>query len=287
MPAHERAGTAWLPPTPFLADWLFVHAERTPDAPAVASPTVRLTYGGSRRPRPGPRRPPRRDWDSGPAAASSSPCRTVPPRSSRDSRSTRIGAISVEVSREWSGDVLGDVVERSGCRHAFIWARDAPEVEHVPAGRTSSGPGCSTTSRCRRGIGAALGRCPHGCFCRMGARPAPSVARRSAAARILDPDQAGPRAVHVRQHRATPRRDPDVPQHRCQQPVDRGRTSVSGRRRPGDADPARSPTATGGACCRPTCSWAGRSSSTTARPSRGRSWRRWQPKAARGLPASR
>ena len=31
--------------SPFLPHWLFAHAERAPDAPAVATPTARLTYG--------------------------------------------------------------------------------------------------------------------------------------------------------------------------------------------------------------------------------------------------
>ena len=31
--------------SPFIQDWLFAHASRRPEAPAVATPTVRLSYG--------------------------------------------------------------------------------------------------------------------------------------------------------------------------------------------------------------------------------------------------
>jgi long-chain acyl-CoA synthetase len=30
--------------SPFLPDWVFAHAERNPDSPAVASPETRLSY---------------------------------------------------------------------------------------------------------------------------------------------------------------------------------------------------------------------------------------------------
>jgi long-chain acyl-CoA synthetase len=36
-----------------------------------------------------------------------------------------LGATSVEVSRAWGSQILGDIVRRSGVRHAFVWARDA------------------------------------------------------------------------------------------------------------------------------------------------------------------
>ena len=31
--------------SPFISDWVLTHAERTPEAPAVATPDVRLSYG--------------------------------------------------------------------------------------------------------------------------------------------------------------------------------------------------------------------------------------------------
>lgn len=113
-----------LPPTPFLADWLWFHAERRPGAPCVAAGEVRLTYGDlasrvhalaadlSRR-GVGPRTRVLMALSNTPAAIIGGLAINL------------LGATSVEVSRSWSAEVLGDVVARAGTRHLIVAARDA------------------------------------------------------------------------------------------------------------------------------------------------------------------
>ena len=125
--------SAWLPSTPFLPDWLFDHADRTPAAPAIASPTVRLTYaelaghvlamaGHMARLGLVPGDRVLLALPNGPAAVVVGLALNA------------IGAVSLEVSREWGGDVLEGIVERAGCRRAVIWARDASRWTERAAG---------------------------------------------------------------------------------------------------------------------------------------------------------
>jgi long-chain acyl-CoA synthetase len=46
-----------------------------------------------------------------------------------------LGGTSVEVSRDWSPEVLGDIVSRSRVRQAFVWGRDARAWASVLSGR--------------------------------------------------------------------------------------------------------------------------------------------------------
>ena len=110
--------------SPILHDWMLEHAQVRPGAPAVATPSVRLTYGelaervqalaghlASAGVRPGDR------------VLLALPNLAATVVAGLAVHST--GATSVEVNREWGADVLGDIVARSGVRHAVIWGRDA------------------------------------------------------------------------------------------------------------------------------------------------------------------
>jgi acyl-CoA synthetase (AMP-forming)/AMP-acid ligase II len=46
-----------------------------------------------------------------------------------------LGAIAVEVNREWGADVLSSIVAQSRARQAFVWGRDAPAWGRVAAGQ--------------------------------------------------------------------------------------------------------------------------------------------------------
>ncbi len=123
-----------LPPTSFPGDWLAFHARRRPDAPAIASRTARLTYGELA--------------ENVSALAGALARHGVEPRTKvllalPNSAATvvaglainTLGATSVEVSREWSADVLGDIVARSGTRHVIIAGRDATTWGEALAGQ--------------------------------------------------------------------------------------------------------------------------------------------------------
>ena len=126
--AHARGVTS-----PFLHDWLFFHSERTPDAPAVATPTMRLSYGDlADRVRTlaghlaasgiGP-------GDRVLIALPNAPATVV-----TGLAVNALGGTAVEVNRTWSKDVLAEIVTRSRLRGAFVWGRDARTWGTVLAG---------------------------------------------------------------------------------------------------------------------------------------------------------
>ena len=110
--------------SPFIHEWLFEHAARRPDAPAVATPTARLSYGElAERTRAlagqlaaaGVRR-----GDRVLAALPNTPATVVASLAVH-----ALGGTAVEVNREWSADTQRAIVAQSGVRHAFVWGRDA------------------------------------------------------------------------------------------------------------------------------------------------------------------
>jgi long-chain acyl-CoA synthetase len=118
--------------SPFLHEWLFAHAERRPEAPAVATPAVRLSYGElADRVRalagqlsgngvgPGARVI---------LALPNSPATVVAALAVN-----ALGATAVEVNREWGAEVLAGIAVQSRARHAVIWARDVRAWEQVCA----------------------------------------------------------------------------------------------------------------------------------------------------------
>jgi acyl-CoA synthetase (AMP-forming)/AMP-acid ligase II len=110
--------------SPFIQDWLFEHAARRPEAPAVATPTVRLSYGelaarvealAAQLAASGVRR-----GDRVLAALPNSPATVVASLAVH-----ALGGTTVEVNREWNVDTQREIVAQSGVRQAFVWGRDA------------------------------------------------------------------------------------------------------------------------------------------------------------------
>lgn len=110
--------------SPFLHDWLQGHADRRPEAPAVATPTDRLSYGdlaqrvrslaghlAATGVRPG---------DRVLVALPNSPATVVAGLAIH-----AVGATAAEVNRAWGPETLEAIATRSGVRHAFVWGRDA------------------------------------------------------------------------------------------------------------------------------------------------------------------
>ncbi len=110
--------------SPFLHRWVQAHAEQRPDAPAVATPAVRVSYRQlAERVEalaghlvqagvcPGERVL---------AALPNAPATVVASLAVQAA-----GGIPVEVNREWNAEVLAAIVAKAGVRHAFVWGRDA------------------------------------------------------------------------------------------------------------------------------------------------------------------
>ena len=112
------------PASRLVHEWLLHHAERRPEAPAIATIDVRLTYGqlaervrtlASHLAAAGVRR-----GDRVLAALPNTPATVAASLAVQ-----LLGGTCVEVNREWSADVQRAIVARTGVRHAFVWGRDA------------------------------------------------------------------------------------------------------------------------------------------------------------------
>jgi acyl-CoA synthetase (AMP-forming)/AMP-acid ligase II len=110
--------------SPFLPDWVLAHAERHPDAPAVASPEARLSYGDLAERM--------RVLSGSLAAAGVGPGERVlialpnmPAGVVAGLALQALGACVVEMNRQWGADVFRAVAEQTGARHAFVLGRDA------------------------------------------------------------------------------------------------------------------------------------------------------------------
>ena len=123
-----------LPVTSFLPDWLYFHAERTPDAPAVASPTTRLSYGELAE-RVHILAGHLAAQGIGPGSRVLLALPNTPATVVAGLAVNALSAISVEVDRDWSAGVLGEIVTKSRARHAFVWGRDARTWATALAGR--------------------------------------------------------------------------------------------------------------------------------------------------------
>jgi acyl-CoA synthetase (AMP-forming)/AMP-acid ligase II len=110
--------------SPFLPDWVFAHAERNPDSPAVASPETRLSYRelaervralsallGANGVGPGERVV---------IALPNLPAAVVAGLAVQT-----LGACAVELSREWGADAFRAMLGQIRPRHAFVLGRDA------------------------------------------------------------------------------------------------------------------------------------------------------------------
>jgi len=120
--------------SPFLHDWLFAHAARRPGAPALATPTLRLTYGElAERVRAlaghlaasgvGP-------GDRVLLALPNTPATVV-----AGLALNALGATAVEVNREWSPEIVAGIAAQTGARQAVVWGRDARALGRVHAAR--------------------------------------------------------------------------------------------------------------------------------------------------------
>jgi acyl-CoA synthetase (AMP-forming)/AMP-acid ligase II len=109
--------------SPFPHDWLFAHADRRPDAPAVATPTTRLSYGEvAQRVRAFAAHLVADGVRAGDRVLLALP--NVPATVVAALAVQVVGGIPVEVNREWGAAVLADIVGRTGVRTAVIWGRD-------------------------------------------------------------------------------------------------------------------------------------------------------------------
>lgn len=120
--------------SPFLPDWLFFHADRRPEAPAVAMPAVRLSYGDlAGRVRALAGHLAARGLSPGDRVLVALP--NVAAMVVAGLAVQMLGGTVVEVNREWGPEVLARIVERSGSRHAVLWGRDAVLWTKALAGR--------------------------------------------------------------------------------------------------------------------------------------------------------
>jgi long-chain acyl-CoA synthetase len=118
--------------TPFLHEWVRIWADERPDAPAVATPGHRLSYGDLAKRveelaghlaeagvRPGARLL---------VALPNTPATVVASLAIQAA-----GATAVEVNREWAPDTQASIVAQAGVRQAFVFGRDARAWGRVAA----------------------------------------------------------------------------------------------------------------------------------------------------------
>ena len=110
--------------SPFMHDWLFYHAARTPEAPAVATPSVRLSYGvladrvrvlAAHLATAGIRQQDRVVVALPNTAATVVASLAI----------NMVGGTAVEVNPEWGPEVIAEILAKTGARRAFAWGRDA------------------------------------------------------------------------------------------------------------------------------------------------------------------
>lgn len=119
----------------FLADWVAEHARRTPDAPAVDTPTVRITYGELAA-RVTALAGQMAAAGVGPGSRVLLALPNVPAAVVAGLAIHSLGATSVEVNREWGREILSKVLEQSGPRHAVVFGRDVRTWGALAAERT-------------------------------------------------------------------------------------------------------------------------------------------------------
>ena len=110
--------------SPFIQDWLLDHASRRPEAPAVATLTVRLSYGelaarvealAAQLAAGGIRQ-----GDRVLVALPNTAATVVASLAVH-----ALGGTAVEVNREWNEETQRHIVVQSGVRQALVWGRDA------------------------------------------------------------------------------------------------------------------------------------------------------------------
>lgn len=145
--------------SPFIHEWVFAHAERRPEAPAVATLDARIGYGdlavrvlslaghlGEAGIRPGDR------------VAVTLPNTVATIVTSLALQA--IGATPVELNREWNAEVLGGLVAQTGVRQAFVFGRDARTWARVAADRSLQRLWCVHDGPLPERLAADLGPTP-------------------------------------------------------------------------------------------------------------------------------
>ena len=120
--------------SPFMYDWVTAHAQRSPDAPAIATPSYRLSYVDLAD---------RMKTFSGHlASVGTQPgdrivvaLPNVAAAVVASLAVNALGATCVVVDRAWSAEVLTQIVARTGARQAIVWAADAARWSKVMAGQ--------------------------------------------------------------------------------------------------------------------------------------------------------
>lgn len=144
-----------------LCDWVFEHARSTPEAPAVDSPRIRVSYGAlARRVLAVAARLSGLGVDAGDevlvalpnTAATVVACLAV----------QHAGAISVEVARDWSPAELGVVFEQTRPRCAIVSARDVAKFVPLMRSRGVGGTARSASGTRRRAKKSSPSRCTRG-----------------------------------------------------------------------------------------------------------------------------
>jgi long-chain acyl-CoA synthetase len=115
---------------PFLPDWVLAHAKRNPQAPAVASPEARLTYGDLAE---------RMLTLAGHLAGAGVgqgervliALPNVPASVVGGLAVHALGACVVEINRQWGADSFRAVVAQTRARHALVLGRDAETWREV------------------------------------------------------------------------------------------------------------------------------------------------------------
>ena len=110
--------------SPFVTDWVLEHASRDGDAPAIATPTVRLSYGQLAA-RFGTLSAALRERGLTPGERVVVALPNLAATVVAELAVQAAGGCVVEVNRSWGPDAVLDVVKRTGARRAFVWGRDA------------------------------------------------------------------------------------------------------------------------------------------------------------------
>ena len=108
----------------FLPDWVLAHAERSPEAPALATPEVRLSYADlAGRMRALAAHLAMAGVRSGERVVIALP--NLPATVVAGLALQALGACPVEINREWGAQAFRAVLPQTGPRHAFVLGRDA------------------------------------------------------------------------------------------------------------------------------------------------------------------
>ncbi len=121
-------------PSQFLHEWLAWHAARTPDAPAVMTPTDHLTYAQlAARVRAFAARLAADGVGLGDRVLLALP--NWPATIVAGLALNLVGAVSVEVNRAWGAEVLGAIIDRTQAVVVIGTARDVPTWGAILQGR--------------------------------------------------------------------------------------------------------------------------------------------------------